>query len=124
MLHEIELNGYEAALVGERYLMFGTRGSYGIEQLHITAGEAWDGLDITATFCPPGEEPVRVLLGKDGYINVPPEATAKATHTVSGHIVFTGVSSGVRRISHDLTYRVADHSGDGRWRGRHHAVHH
>lgn len=111
MLHEIELNGYEAALVGERYLMFGTRGSYGIEQLHITAGEAWDGLDITATFCPPGEEPVRVLLGKDGYINVPPEATAKATHTVSGHIVFTGVSSGVRRISHDLTYRVADHSG-------------
>ena len=111
MLHEIELNGYEAALVGERYLMFGTRGSYGIEQLHITAGEAWDGLDITATFCPPGEEPVRVLLGKDGCINVPPEATAKATHTVSGHIVFTGVSSGVRRISHDLTYRVADHSG-------------
>ena len=91
--------------------MFGTRGSYGIEQLHITAGEAWDGLDITATFCPPVEEPVRVLLGKDGCINVPPEATAKATHTVSGHIVFTGVSSGVRRISHDLTYRVADHSG-------------
>lgn len=111
MLHEIELNGYEAALVGERYLMFGTRGSYGIEQLHITAGEAWDGLDITATFCPPGEEPVRVLLGRDNCINVPPEATAKATHTVSGHIVFTGVSSGVRRISHDLTYRVADHSG-------------
>ena len=111
MLHEIELNGYEAALIGERYLMFGTRGSYGIEQLHITAGEAWDGLDITATFCPPGEEPVRVLLGRDNCINVPPEATAKATHTVSGHIVFTGVSSGVRRISHDLTYRVADHSG-------------
>lgn len=111
MLHEIELNGYEAALIGERYLMFGTRGSYGIEQLYITAGEAWDGLDITATFCPPGEEPVRVLLGRDNCINVPPEATAKATHTVSGHIVFTGVSSGVRRISHDLTYRVADHSG-------------
>ena len=33
MLHEIELNGYEAALVGERYLMFGTRGSLSL--IHI-----------------------------------------------------------------------------------------
>ena len=110
MMHEIELNGYEAALVGERYLMFGTRGSYGIEQLHITAGEAWDGLDITATFCPPGEEPVRMLLGEDGCIDVPPEATAKATSIATGRIVFSGINDGVCRISLDVPYYVRDHS--------------
>ena len=36
MLHEVGLSDYEASVIGERYLMLGTRGSYGIERLHVT----------------------------------------------------------------------------------------
>ena len=79
MLHEVGLSDYEASVIGERYLMLGTRGSYGIERLHVTADESWRTLAITVTFCPPSEPPVRMLLGNDGCIDVPPEATAKAT---------------------------------------------
>lgn len=110
MLHEIELNGYEAALIGERYLMFGTRGSYGIERLHVTADDSWRTLAITVTFCPPREPPVRMLLGEDGCIDVPPEATAKATSIATGRIVFSGINDGVCRISLDVPYYVRDHS--------------
>lgn len=112
MLHEIELNGYEAALVGERYLMFGTRGSYGIERLHVTASQEWMGLAVTVTFCPPGKTPVRVLLGDDNCIDVPPEATANATRDLSGVVVFTGVADGVRRYSNNVLYRVKEHAGE------------
>ena len=77
MLHEVGLSDYEASVIGERYLMLGTRGSYGIERLHVTADESWRTLAITVTFCPPSEPPVRMLLGDDGCIDVPPEATAK-----------------------------------------------
>ena len=46
MLHEVGLSDYEASVIGERYLMLGTRGSYGIERLHVTADESWRTLAI------------------------------------------------------------------------------
>ena len=90
--------------------MLGTRGSYGIERLHVTADESWRTLAITVTFCPPSEPPVRMLLGNDGCIDVPPEATAKATSIAAGRIVFSGIDDGVCRISLDVPYYVRDHS--------------
>lgn len=110
MLHEVGLSDYEASVIGERYLMLGTRGSYGIERLHVTADESWRTLAITVTFCPPSEPPVRMLLGNDGCIDVPPEATAKATSIAAGRIVFSGIDDGVCRISLDVPYYVRDHS--------------
>ena len=110
MLHEVGLSDYEASVIGERYLMLGTRGSYGIERLHVTADDSWRTLAITVTFCPPREPPVRMLLGEDGCIDVPPEATAKATSIATGRIVFSGIDDGVCRISLDVPYYVRDHS--------------
>ena len=110
MLHEVGLSDYEASVIGERYLMLGTRGSYGMERLHVTADESWRTLAITVTFCPPSEPPVRMLLGNDGCIDVPPEATAKATSIAAGRIVFSGIDDGVCRISLDVLYYVRDHS--------------
>lgn len=112
MMHEIELNGYEAKVTGAPYLMFGTRGSYGIERLHVTASQEWTGLAVTVTFCPPGKTPVRVVLGDDNCIDVPPEATANATRDLPGVVVFTGVADGVRRYSNNVMYRVEEHAGE------------
>ena len=96
MLHEVGLSDYEASVIGERYLILGTRGSYGIERLHVTADDSWRTLAITVTFCPPREPPVRMLLGEDGCIDV--------------RIVFSGIDDGVCRISLDVPYYVRDHS--------------
>ena len=112
MMHEIELNGYEAKVTGAPYLMFGTRGSYGIERIHVTASQEWTGLAVTVTFCPPGKTPVRVVLGDDNCIDVPPEATANATRDLPGVVVFTGVADGVRRYSNNVLYRVEEHAGE------------
>ena len=42
-LHEVQLKGYS---VRPGNLSLGTFDSYGIEQLHVTADDSWDGLDI------------------------------------------------------------------------------
>lgn len=113
MTHKIELRGYKATLPGGRTdgLNLGTVNSYGVEQLQVVADGRWDGLAITATFHPPGgKEPVRVLVGPDGAVDVPPEATASASDTAPGKIVFAGVSEGVQRISCDLAYTVTTHA--------------
>lgn len=75
MTHIITLTGYNAHTAAP--LMLGTWGSYGIERLQITPGAGWEGLTLTATFHPPGGEPVRMLVPADGLLAVPPEATAK-----------------------------------------------
>ena len=51
-----------------------------------------------------------MLLGEDGCIDVPPEATAKATSIATGRIVFSGIDDGVCRISLDVLHYVRDHS--------------
>ena len=111
MMHEIELNGYEAKVTGAPYLMFGTRGSYGIERIHVTASQEWTGLAVTVTFAH-GENAGAGSIGDDNCIDVPPEATANATRDLPGVVVFTGVADGVRRYSNNVLYRVEEHAGE------------
>lgn len=111
MMHEIVLNGYTAHSSNSRCLHFGTAESYGIEQIHITPGADWENLLIKATFHPPSGDSVVVLLGEDGVIDVPPEATAVAAGEYNpGLIVFSGISDGVQRISADIAYTVLGHA--------------
>lgn len=108
--HEIKLDGYGAhtTLAEDRPVMLlGTAESYGIEMLHIAPGKDWAELTITATFNAADGTSTDVLMGTDGNIAVPTEATAKSG---SGRIVFTGVSDGIQRISCDLDYFVVAHS--------------
>ena len=108
--HEIKLDGYGAhtTLAEDRPIMLlGTAESYGIETLHVVSGKSWEGLTITATFNASDGSSTDVLMGTDGNIAVPTEATAKSG---SGRIVFTGVSNGIQRISCDLEYFVVAHS--------------
>ena len=108
--HEIKLDGYGAhtTLAEDRPVMLlGTAESYGIEMLHIVPGKDWAELTITATFNAADGSSTDILMGTDGNIAVPTEATAKSG---SGRIVFTGVSNGIQRISCDLEYFVVAHS--------------
>lgn len=99
-LHEVQLKGYS---VRPGNLSFGTFGSYGIEQLHVTLDDTWSGLAVTATFNPPKGEPREIRLPENGLIDVPAEATANEG---TGTIVYCGVANGVQRITKTQGYNV------------------
>lgn len=103
-VHEVTLSGYTAK--PSAGLQLGTWESYGLERLHVTADESWDGLTISATFHN-GDVSVKVLIGDDGTADVPAEATSMKTR--KGRIVFSGVASGVQKISTNLPFAVDDH---------------
>lgn len=86
----------------------GTWGSYGIEKLHLTLDAAWQDLTITAFFNVNGEVVAKKVVGKDGYADVPWEATKE--NTFSGCLAFEGSINGQRRISTNLNYKVTNHS--------------
>nr|DAO90897.1 MAG TPA: hypothetical protein [Caudoviricetes sp.] len=104
-LHEVQLKGYS---VRPGNLSLGTFDSYGIEQLHVTADDSWDGLDILAVFHAPNGDAKKVVVGADGMLNVPPEATAKQAG--NGRIVFVGLAENVQRITVDMGYNIKPHS--------------
>ena len=104
-LHEVQLKGYS---VRPGNLSLGTFDSYGIEQLHVTADDSWDGLDILAVFHAPNGDAKKVVVGADGMLNVPPEATAKQAG--NGKIVFVGLAENVQRITVDMGYNIKPHS--------------
>lgn len=106
VIHEIRLNQYSPQHAGGNRLQLGTSHSYGIERLHLILDEGWDGLAVTATFHSPAGLAVRMLMGADGMVDVPPEATASAG---LGKIVISGVADGVQRISCNLPYTVMGH---------------
>lgn len=106
IIHEISLSGYKATSDG--MLDLGTWGSYGVEKLHCTFDEAWRELTITAFFNVKGEVVGKALVGKDGYADVPWEATKE--NTFAGRIVFEGSMDGQRRITTDLNFKVTNHS--------------
>ena len=106
-LHEVQLKGYS---VRPGNLSLGTFDSYGIEQLHVTLGDTWSGLAVTATFNPPECEPVEVRVPENGLIDVPAEATAKDG---TGTIVYCGVANGAQRISKTQGYSVITHANTG-----------
>lgn len=107
IIHEISLAGYKATSAGGM-LDLGTWGSYGIEKLHLTLDAAWQDLTITAFFNVKGEVVAKRVVGKDGYADVPWEATKE--NTFAGRIVFEGSMNGQRRISTNLNYKVTNHS--------------
>lgn len=104
-LHEVQLKGYS---VRPGTLSLGTFDSYGIEELHVTADDSWDGLDILAVFHAPNGTAKKVVVGADGMLNVPPEATAKQAGV--GRIVFAGLAENVQRITVDMGYNIKPHS--------------
>ena len=107
IVHEIQLDGYCARFsgVGAR-LQLGTYGSYGVEQLHFTLGESWQGLVVYANFVT-SDGTTPVLVPESGLVDVPPEATAKPG---TGNIVLDGTSDGVRIYSVDIPYLMLKHS--------------
>ena len=107
IVHEVALAGYKATSTGGM-LDLGTWGSYGIEKLHLTLDAAWQDLTITAFFNVKGEVAAKKVVGKDGYADVPWEATKE--NTLAGRIVFEGSINGRRRISANLNYKVTNHS--------------
>ena len=107
IIHEISLAGYKATSTGGM-LDLGTWGSYGIEKLHLTLDAAWQDLTITAFFNVKGEVVAKQVVGKDGYADVPWEATKESTF--SGRIVFEGSINGQRGGGGDLNYKVSNHS--------------
>lgn len=107
IIHEISLAGYKATSAGGM-LDLGTWGSYGIEKLHLTLDAAWQDLTITAFFNVKGKVVAKKVVGKDGYADVPWEATKE--NTFAGRIVFEGSINGQRRISANLNYKVTNHS--------------
>lgn len=112
-MHEITLTGYTAACAtaSGHCLKFGTRGSYGIEQLRVIPGDGWEDMLISVTFHPPGMEPVKIILDETGVIDVPQEATAvAATEYAPGKIVFCGCRDGATIISADRRYLVDNHA--------------
>lgn len=104
-LHEVQLKGYS---VRPGNLSLGTFDSYGIEQLHVTADDSWDGLDILAVFHAPDGTATKVVAGANGMLAVPPEATAKQAG--GGRIVFAGLAENVQRITVDMGYNIKPHS--------------
>lgn len=114
MLHKITLAGYEARLeIGSACggaLSLGTSGSYGVEQLLITAAEDWQELSIRASFQPAG---VRILISPGQVAEVPWEATQAPLPYPKGRIVFQGFAEGKLVNTCDLPYSVAAHSAAG-----------
>lgn len=107
IIHEISLAGYKATSTGGM-LDLGTWGSYGIEKLHLTLDAAWQDLTITAFFNVKGEVVAKKVVRKDGYADVPWEATKE--NTFAWRIVFEGSMNNQRRISANLNFKVTNHS--------------
>lgn len=105
MTHEVVLQGYN---VKPGSLQLGTFDSYGIEKIHVTADDEWAGLDILAVFHAPDGTATKVVVGANGMLAVPPEATAKQAG--NGRIVFAGLAENVQRITVDMGYNIKPHS--------------
>lgn len=89
-------------------LQLGTFDSYGIEKIHVTADDEWAGLDILAVFHAPDGTATKVVVGANGMLAVPPEATTKQAG--GGRIVFAGLAENVQRITVDMRYSTKPHS--------------
>lgn len=74
----------------------------------MTADDEWAGLGILAVFHAPNGTAKKVVVGADGMLAVPPEATAKQAGV--GRIVFVGLAENVQRITVDMGYNIKPHS--------------
>lgn len=85
-------------------IMCGYAGNYGIYRLQLSPGEGWEGLDVRVTWETAGE-PVVTWPDAEGFVDVPPEATADSTRGCRVATV-VGLADGVKRISASLLYSV------------------
>ena len=105
-IHEVTLTKY-AAKAG--VIKFGTWGSRGIEQLHITALPPWDeAAVITVTFVNGRVQSEPQVFPESMTIDVPQAATSAATKSrASCKMVFKGIDQGGAVVySTDLPYTV------------------
>lgn len=105
-IHEVTLTKYAAKA---SVIKFGTWGSRGIEQLHITALPPWDeAAVITVTFVNGRVQSEPQVFPESMTIDVPQAATSAATKSrASCKMVFKGIDqSGAVVYSTDLPYTV------------------
>ena len=105
-IHEVTLTKYAAKAA---VIKFGTWGSRGIEQLHITALPPWDeAAVITVTFVNGRVQSEPQVFPESMTIDVPQAATSAATKSrASCKMVFKGIDqSGAVVYSSDLPYTV------------------
>ena len=99
MTHTVSIRGYTAM---PNQLQLGTVDSYGVEDLQLKFDDIWAGLAVTATFTAPNGTATDKVVGMDGTVEVPHEATCNGAG--QGVIVLHGCRDGVQ-IGH-LTNRV------------------
>lgn len=104
MTHRVSIRGYTAM---PSQLQLGTVDSYGVEDLHLKFDDIWAGLAVTATFTAPDGTATDVLVGMDGAVKVPHEATCNGAG--QGVIVLRGCRDGLQIISCNIHFFTKEH---------------
>ncbi len=104
MTHTVSIRGYTAM---PSQLQLGTVDSYGVEDLQLKFDDIWAGLAVTATFTAPDGTATDVLVGMDGAVKVPHEATCNGAG--QGVIVLRGCRDGVQIISCSIHFFTKKH---------------
>ena len=104
MTHTVSIRGYTAM---PNQLQLGTVDSYGIENLQLKFDDIWAGLAVTATFTAPNGAATDKVVGMNGTVKVPHEATCNG----AGHgvIVLRGCRDGVQIISCNINFLTKEH---------------
>ena len=104
MTHTVSIRGYTAM---PSQLQLGTVDSYGVEDLQLKFDDIWAGLAVTATFTAPDGTPTDALVGMDGAVKVPHEATCNGAG--QGVIVLRGCRDGLQIISCNIHFFTKEH---------------
>ena len=104
MTHTVSIRGYTAL---PSQLQLGTVDSYGVEDLQLKFDGIWAGLAVTATFTAPDGTATDVLVGMDGAVKVPHEATCNGAG--QGVIVLRGCRDGLQIISCNIHFFTKEH---------------
>lgn len=104
MTHTVSIRGYTAM---PSQLQLGTVDSYGVENLQLKFDDIWAGLAVTATFTAPDGTATDVLVGMDGAVKVPHEATCNGAG--QGVIVLRGCRDGLQIISCNINFFTKKH---------------
>lgn len=104
MTHTVSIRGYTAM---PNQLQLGTVDSYGVEVLQLKFDDIWAGLAVTATFTAPNGTSTDKVVGMDGTVEVPHEATCNGAG--QGVIVLRGCRDGVQIISCNITFFTKAH---------------
>ncbi len=104
MTHTVSIRGYTAM---PSQLQLGTVDSYGVENLLLKFDDIWAGLAVTATFTAPNGTSIDKVVGMDGTVEVPHEATCNGAG--QGVIVLRGCRDGVQIISCNIHFFTKKH---------------